>query len=375
MYRRGVLLKPLEVAHQALARGGAHGEPGRTRPAILKSARGAWSTLGKAGAADAYLERAREATRTRSRGRRCGREDARSVANRSHQHRARVGVPSARQIQDDEARTESATISEAACFTRAALPETLGADCVGDRVLSPRRWTPAPHEVARDLDALTARVEPTAHVPLYRDTPGGVSRASPRHSARREAEIRNASWHLRAQCPSVVVVMTAARALLASANARAFARPARLARLAFHARRRRRACAATPPRATLVPRPARRSRPLFAASVVALHGANPVALADAETASEPASVSSASTVSIASFVDVDAAPAPSVTSSTPSSRRSSSSDRLPSDPDVGALEPGEVILDYGRVFAPNARTRAPRHHRRPRGAHRVARAW
>ena len=54
------------------------------------------------------------------------REDARTVANRSHAVCARVGVPSARQIQDDEARTESATISEAACFTRAALLETSG---------------------------------------------------------------------------------------------------------------------------------------------------------------------------------------------------------------------------------------------------------
>ena len=138
---------------------------------------------------------------------------------------------------------------------------------------------------------------------------------------------------------------------LASANARI--RPTRASR----ASRVPRAATATRARRDPAPRDAGPSpratfAASFAASVVALHGANPVALADAETASEPASVSSASTVSIASFVDVDAAPAPSVTSSTPSSRRSSSSDRLPSDPTSTPSEPGEVILDYGRVFAP-----------------------
>ena len=145
--------------------------------------------------------------------------------------------------------------------------------------------------------------------------------------------------------------MTAARALLASANARI--RPTRASR----ASRVPRAATATRARRDPAPRDAGPSpratfAASFAASVVALHGANPVALADAETASEPASVSSASAVSIASFVDVDAAPAPSVTSSTPSSRRSSSSDLLPSDPTSTPSEPGEVILDYGRVFAP-----------------------
>ena len=195
-------------------------------------------------------------------------------------------------------------------------------------------------------------------MPLVRDTPGAVPRASPLHSHNEAGGYGTASWHhRRAQRHPIVVAMTAVRALLVPANARI--RPTRPTR----ASRDPRAATVTRARARRdpAPRDAGPSRGAtfaasLAASLITLHGANPVALADAETASEPASVSpAASAISAASFVDPDAAPAPSValdarpsTSSRPTSARAP----LPSDPTSTPSEPGEVILDYGRVFAP-----------------------